>query len=94
MVRLAYRWLKELSVNKMGFQLQYHADHDVDELKAFWSELLGIDPARITPIRKSNSNQLTGRKFRSVHGLLTVRVGDTALRARLQAWMDYVKEQW
>jgi transcriptional regulator with XRE-family HTH domain len=93
-VRVAERFIRQLSINKIEYRLQYHADHDPDALKQFWGDLLGIDPTLVIEMRKSNSNQLTGRSFRSIHGLLTVRVGDTYLRARLQAWMDFVKSQW
>jgi hypothetical protein len=78
----------------MDYRLQLHVDHDEAELKRFWAQQLHIEPERIHTMRKSNSNQLKGRKFRSVHGLLTVRIGDTYLRSRLQAWMDTVKSQW
>jgi hypothetical protein len=44
--------------------------------------------------RKSNSNQLTGRIWRSRHGVFMVRMQDTLLRARLQAWMDRLRSEW
>lgn len=95
-VKLAHGWMQRLThkPHMMDYRLQLHADHDESELKQFWAEHLQINPARIHTMRKSNSNQLQGRKFRSVHGLLTVRIGDTYLRSRLQAWMDTVKSQW
>jgi len=55
---------------------------------------LGIDPASIRLQRKTNSGQLGGRTWRCKYGVITVRTSDTLLRARLQAWMDYVEEQW
>ena len=94
MVRLANRWIVQLANNKISYQLQYHVDHDETELKEYWAGILGIQPDIIKSIRKSNSNQLSGRQFRSVYGLLSVRANDTYLRARLQAWMDFVKAQW
>jgi hypothetical protein len=94
MMKLANRWICLLTERKIEYQLQYHADHDVEELQKYWAELLNINPQIIKPIRKSNSNSLKGRQFRSVYGILTVRVGDTYLRSRLQAWMDVVKSQW
>lgn len=93
-VKLTYSWISRLSNRKIGFELQSHIDHDDNELRCYWSELIGVDSNTIKVIRKSNSGQLSGRQFRSVHGVFTVRVGDTALRARLQAWMDFVKAQW
>jgi len=93
-VKLAHDWLQALSKKECSYQLQYHTDHDVAELQDYWGSLLGVAPSKIKASRKSNSNQLTGRKFRSVYGIISVGVGDTYLRARLQAWMDYVKAQW
>lgn len=93
-VRLAYQWIRKLSPKQPEYSLQYHADHDTDELRDFWGKILDIDPVAVKLVRKSNSGQLAGRKFRSVYGLLTVRVCDTYFRARLQAWMDIIKSQW
>lgn len=95
-VQLAHKWILKLTTNKNGmdYWIQYHADHDENELKAYWGEALGISPEVIKAILKTNSGQLSGRQFRSQYGLLTVRVGDTYLRARLQAWMDFIKSQW
>ncbi len=94
MVKLAHMWLKRLSKRSFFYSLQYHVDHDVDELKQYWAEILEISPDDIRPTRKSNSSQLAGRQFRSVHGLLSVETGDTYLHAKMQAWMDIVKSQW
>lgn len=94
MVKLAHSWMTHLTTKQPTFSLQYHADHDVDELKQFWAALLNIETTSIRVIRKSNSNQLTGRNFRSVHGLLTVTFNETYFRARLEAWMDTVTAQW
>jgi hypothetical protein len=76
------------------FWIQYHADQDLDELRAFWGEVVRADPQEIKLQRKSNSNQLKGRTWRSVHGVLTARVNDALLHARMQAWMDRVREEW
>ena len=93
-VKLATRWLQELSRNGLTFWVQYHADQNLRELTRFWGATLGIDPASIRLQRKTNSGQLGGRTWRCKYGVITVRTSDTLLRARLQAWMDYVEEQW
>jgi hypothetical protein len=60
----------------------------------FWSGALDIDGSEIRMQRKSNSNQLAGRVWRSEHGVLAVNVNDTLLRARMSAWMDSLREAW
>jgi AcrR family transcriptional regulator len=93
-IRLADRWIKRLAVNKIGYGLQYHADQDVSALARFWAGQVDCEPNAIRLQRKSNSNQLTGRTWRSIHGVLTVSVGDTLLRAKLEAWMDCARASW
>jgi len=93
-VKLADRWIRRLAKNPVTYALQYHADQDPEKLIAFWAGELEVDPALIRFQRKSNSNGLKGRKWRSQYGLLTVRTSDTQLRAELQAWMDCVQEEW
>jgi hypothetical protein len=93
-VVLCNAWLRRLTTGTLDYGVQYHADQDLDELKQFWGQQLGIDSERVRTQRKSNSNQLTGRTWRSVHGVLTVRTCDTLLRARLQGWLDRLRESW
>lgn len=93
-VQLADHWIRWLSRNTVSYSVQYHADQDLVELRAFWGGLLGLPPDAIRLQRKSNSNQLSGRTWRSEHGVLTVRTGDTIFRARLQGWMERCKQSW
>jgi hypothetical protein len=87
-------WLRRLTRRPLSYSLQYHADQDVEQLRRSWGQLLRIRPESIRLQRKSNSNQLTGRTWRSIHGVLAVRTCDTYFRARLQAWMDRLAEEW
>lgn len=91
---IATRWLGRLTKRRLRFSLQYHADQDPDELHKFWGTALGTKPDAIKLQRKSNSNQMAGRQWRSRHGVIAVRVPDTLLRARLQAWMDCLRAEW
>jgi hypothetical protein len=93
-VALATGWLSGLSRRKLRFSVQYHADQDLEDIRAFWSGQLGIDGSAIKLQRKTNSGQLRGRTWRSAHGVLTVATSDTYLRARLQAWMDRIRTEW
>lgn len=93
-VKLAHRWIKRFARNPVRYSVQYHADQRLDELLAFWAAELAITPEAIAVQRKSNSNGLKGRTWRSEHGVMTVISTDTLLRARLGAWMDCVQESW
>ena len=93
-VRLADFWIRRFAGNKVTYSFQYHPDQDPDYLVRFWSFGLGVDPTLISHQRKSNSGQLSGRNWRSKHGVLSVTVNDTALRACMQAWMDRTQDQW
>jgi transcriptional regulator with XRE-family HTH domain len=93
-LQLASHWLRRLTSKPLSFSIQYHADQDLDELRGFWDETLGIGLDAIRFQRKSNSGQLNGRAWRCRYGVLTLRVSDTSLRARLEAWIDRVKGEW
>jgi len=93
-VRLATRWIRVFACNPVTYWLQYHADQEYEQLRIFWGAELAVAPTEIQFQRKSNSGALGGRTWRSQHGVLTVRVCDTLLRARLQAWMDCLQDQW
>ena len=91
---LCTRWIRRFARNPLDFRLQYHADQDLSELQRFWGVQVGVSQDRIRVQRKSNSGRLNGRSWRSKWGVLTVTAGDTMFRARLQAWMDCLQEQW
>jgi hypothetical protein len=93
-VALSTRWIRRFSRNPVNFSLQYHADQDLEELRRFWGQLVGVAPGEVRLQRKSNSNQLRRRTWRSRYGVLTVRACDTLFRARLQAWIDCRKRAW
>jgi hypothetical protein len=91
---LADFWIRRFARNRPWYSLQYHADQELDDLKRFWAQMLVIEPADIRTQRKSNSNQLKGRTWRSRWGVLTVGTNDTYFRARLQAWIGRTTEEW
>jgi hypothetical protein len=93
-VRLGQHWILPLTRNKVAYSVQYHADQNLRELCSFWAAELRLEPQEIRLQRKSNTNGLAARTWRSKHGVLTVSVGDTQLRARLQGWIDRLQEQW
>jgi hypothetical protein len=91
---MAVAWFRALTVKPLEYSIQYHGDQKLDELRAFWAEILAIDGSIITLLRKSNSGRLARRTWRSAHGVMSVRVHDTLLRARLQAWIDRIRQDW
>jgi hypothetical protein len=93
-VAFAARWIQHFSDRPLDCSLQFHADQDPRKLAVFWSERLSVDPSRVRLQPKSNSSKLATRKWRCQYGVLSVGVNDTALRARLQGWIDSIKEQW
>jgi excisionase family DNA binding protein len=93
-VKLANRWMRRLSEKSPAFWLQYHADQDLNELCEFWAGELAVEAGSIGIQRKSNSNQLAGRMWRSRHGVLSVRICETRFRSALQAWMDQLRAEW
>jgi hypothetical protein len=93
-VRISDRWMRTFAIRPPLYALQYHADQELETLRAFWGRELHTDGNEIRMQRKSNSNGLTGRTWRCRYGVLTVTADDTLFRARLQAWMDCVRRSW
>lgn len=93
-IHAALPWMRKESAHFIEFSLQYHADQDLNELRRFWGAEFGIDPDSIRMQRKSNSSQLKSRVWRCRHGVMTVRTNDTYFRARLQAWIDCLRDEW
>jgi hypothetical protein len=93
-VELAYRWIRVLTRNKIVFHVQYHEDQNTRMLKEFWANRLDVSPDEIRLFPKSNSGRLSGRMWRCQFGVMSIKVGDTQLRARLDGWMDGVKKSW
>lgn len=95
MIQFAHSCMRRLATNPhFDYSFQFHADQDPEALKQFWASCLSISPDAIKPIPKTNSGHLKGRRFACEYGVFQVRVGDTTFRARLQALMDAVQEQW
>ena len=93
-MRLRLGWIGRFTANKICFAVQYHADQDLHALRTTWADELQIDSQSIRMQRKSNTGGLAKRSWRCRHGVLTVAVGDTVFRARLQGWMDCLRRSW
>ncbi len=93
-ITVANYWIRYFAQNPVRYSVQHHADQSFDDLAAHWGQALGVPRAAIAFQRKSNSSQLRHRTWRSRYGVLTVRCGDTLLRARLQGWIDRIQSAW
>lgn len=93
-VVLCAGWIRRFTANKVRYSIQYHADQDLEQLRRYWAAQLAVRPEDIRLQRKSNSGRLKGRTWRSQYGVLTVSVGDTLLRARLEGWLHSLQDQW
>jgi hypothetical protein len=93
-LRLAKPWFELFSANPISYSVQYHSDQDLSRLQTFWGKELKVSPSAISLQRKSNSRRLSGRIWRSAHGVLAMGARDTYFRAELQSWMDCVREDW
>ena len=95
-MRLSLYWIDKLRnpQRSIDYGLQCHIDNDENAVKEFWARHLDIESAKIKVFRKSNSGNLDGRQWRSMNGVLQIRVNDTYFRAKLQAWMDLLQKEW
>ena len=93
-MRLVSRWLKRLTDKSSLVSLQYRPEQSLNELRRFWGETVGTE-ARTIRVRGSSAGEPQREPgLRSRHGVLTVTVEDTLLRARLQGWMHRTREGW
>src|SRR5436190_3747279 len=67
-VKLAARWIEALTTRPVTYTVTYHADQDVNTLRAFWASTLEIDPGRIRFQPKTNSNHLRTKTWRCQWG--------------------------
>jgi hypothetical protein len=93
-LRLATRFIRELTKKEPTFHLQYHVDQDPVALAAFWAGVVGTTADKIVFQRKSNSGLLGGRSWASHYGVLTVRTGSVEVRTMLGVWMDSLQASW
>jgi len=91
---ISQEWMSRFTERTLTYWIQYHADQDLDELRRFWGTTLRVDTHSIKLLRKSNSNQLKGRTWRSKHGVMSITCNDTLFRSRLGAWMDLLRSNW
>jgi len=96
-MRLVNRWIWRLTDKSPSLSVRFHPDQGVGELRRFWSETVGVETDAIRA-RRAAEGELSRRSHQwappPLHGVLTITVEDTLLRARLQAWMRRMRESW
>ncbi len=90
-MRLVSRWIRRLTDRALLLSLQYGPGQSLKELRHFWSETTGAEPRTI---RVHGPAAEESERPGSPHGVLTVTVEDTLLRARLQGWIQRAREGW
>ncbi len=94
-MRLVNRWILRLTDRSPFLAVQYRPEQSLTELRCFWGETVGAD-ARTIRVRGTSVGEpeIEASSEPSRHGVLTITVEDTLLRARLQAWMRRTRESW
>jgi hypothetical protein len=94
-MRLVGRWIGRLTNRVPFLSLQYRPGQSLSDLRRFWSETMGAEPRAIRARRSAaRDSDKQAMPESPPHGLLTVGVEDTLLRARLQGWMYRARESW
>lgn len=93
-IQTSHKFIQMFSNKKITYNLQCHVDNDEEKLLDYWSNGLKIDRNHIRIIRKSNSGNLSGRKWRSLYGVMGISVNDTKFRMMIESWMDFIQEDW
>jgi len=92
LIKVAYDVMRPLTTKHPFFEVQVHLDNNVDDVKKFWGNLLGIDPEIIKVYtRKIN---MTNRNGRLPNGIFSVKYNDTEFRSKIQSWIDCLKKEW
>lgn len=94
LVKIAHKFILRLSNRKLDYVLHFYPDHDENEEKAFWANYLGIDQTKIKSRPKPGANKLKKRNTRLKHGIFKVATADTYLKSKIDAYTDFIKDQW
>ena len=92
-------WMSVTAIEKLEpqasptFKLKLYPDHKHRTEKRFWAGRVGITPSQIEVWADPKKNTPTTRR-RSEHGILYASWSDTYLRAKIQALMDAVQNDW
>jgi hypothetical protein len=93
-MRLVNRWIWRLTDKSPSLSVRCPPEQSISELRRFWSETVGAQPEAIRARSGKEGEPVQRSSTPTLHGALTVSVEDKLLRARLQAWMCKMREDW
>lgn len=82
------------SDKKMIMQIRYYKENDNElELLEYWQNLANNENVKFTTYIQPTV-KAEGHNNSNKYGLVTVTINDTYAKQKLNAYMDYVKEEW
>lgn len=82
------------SDKKMIMQIRYYKENDNElELLEYWKKLFNDENIKFTTYIQPTV-RAEGHNNSNKYGLVTVTINDTYAKQKLNAYMDYVKEEW
>lgn len=79
--------------NKITYRVYFYEDRNPEKIKDFWSKFLTVDKNKIN-VHLKKGGKLNKRSSTCDNGIMHIRVNDYTLRAKVQAWMDCLEEEW
>ncbi len=89
-VAMAAGWLRILTPKALTYAIQYHADQRLDQLRQYWGDVDSDGGSR----PEVQQQLIASLKLAMRARRRDISVYDTYLRARLQAWIDRVRQDW
>lgn len=91
LIFLGKKWFNKINYHnkKLLYTIQLHIDQDEEEVLNYWKDLLNISEIKVT--RKSNSGKMSGRRWNSKYGVLTVLIHDAYLKTKLDYWISQLE---
>ena len=94
MIRLVLKFLREdceIPEDRLRFWAQLHPSLDSKKAQKYWARIADTRPSKIKTIQNQNKTN-KGKRKGHPYGCLEVSVHDTLFRARVEGWMDRLKE--
>ncbi len=93
MIRFVLQFLREeceVPEDKIRLRVRLHPSLDGSKAKRYWSRVSGVASSKIKATKNLNKTN-KGKRKGHPYGCLEVAVHDTLFRARIEGWMDQLK---